>query len=194
MATKTLEAKMIAIGYSGLFLLGDDSLLDSIWDEGNNLKQLTEVIESESSSPVAIFLAAEVLRFYDASVDPNSYVALAEAYAYALKQSGVDGGNTMGLNGNLWGLLYEEDDPGYLGQQFIMFGNASLTPLKELLDDSSGGVLYEGSEEAISGNAYRFRIKDFAAFYISKITKIPVKFHQDFEERDREIERLRNQL
>ena len=60
-----------------------------------------------------------------------------------------------------------------------------------LLEDSNGLILYEGSQEATMGNSYQYRIKDIAAFYLSKITNIPIQFYQDFEKRDAEIERLK---
>ncbi len=192
MNSKPLEEKLIEIGYLGLFLHGSRSLVDSIWQNGNIRPKIERIIESASSSLHGKFLAAEVLSHFEVELDTQSYGVLAEAYAYALERTSADRENRVQLNGNLWGLLYEENDTGYLGKQFIKFGNAAIPPLTKLLDDNAGRILYEGSQEATLGNAYQYRIKDFAAFYISKIKKIPIKFYQDFEKRDKEIERLKD--
>lgn len=194
MSIKSLENKLIEIGYPGLFMYGGHSLADSIWEDGKNVEQLKSIISSASSRFHAKFLAAEVLRHFEVQLDTQSYNILAEAYAYALKYTSTDRKNIVQLNGNLWGLLYEENDAGFLGKQFIKFGNAAIPSLTKLLDDGAGRIPYEGSEEATIGNAYQYRIKDFAAFYISKIKNIPIKFHQDFKKRDQEIEHLKELL
>src|SRR5690606_14162510 len=149
-----------------------------------------QIIESPTSSMEGKFLAAEILRHYQVAFEPQHKEDLINAYAYTLKHTSSERGNPVRLNGNVWGLLYNEDDLGDLGQQMVRFGPAAIPALGKLLEDSAGRILYEGSEEALIGNGYRYRIKDFAAFYISKIKNIPVRFHQDLEKRDKEIERL----
>lgn len=191
MNSEEFANRLIAIGFPKLFMYGEQSLAKTIWEDGENVEKLKSIISSTSSPSHAKFLAAEVLRYFEVELDPQSYVVLAEAYAYALENTSADRDNVVHLNGNLWGLLYEEDDAGYLGQQFVKFGNAAMPSLTKLLDDSASRVLYEGSEEATIGSAYQYRIKDFAAFYIAKIKHIPISFYQDFEERDKEIERLK---
>jgi hypothetical protein len=80
-----------------------------------------------------------------------------------------------------------------LGKKVISFGKIALPFLVKLLDDD-GTVFYEGSKEATIGNAYHYRIKDFAAFYISKITNNPIQFYKNYKDRDREIERLKKRI
>jgi hypothetical protein len=191
MDTDSLEKKLIETGYFGLFLHGNNSLAESIWQNGNNLTSLKQIIQTPTSSLHGKFLAAEMLRQFEVEFEPRQYEELVDAYLYALKNTSSDRNNPLGLNGNLWGLLNIEDDAGHLGQQIIKFGPAAIPALTELLDDHAGRILYEGSEEAVIGNSYRYRIKDFAAFYISKIKNIPMQFHQDLEKRDKEIERLK---
>ncbi|MDH3974169.1 MAG: hypothetical protein OEV42_07805 [Deltaproteobacteria bacterium] len=194
MKKNDLESRLIEIGYPGLFMYGEQSLADSIWENGENVEQLKGIIFSDSSPSHAKFLAAEVLRYFDVELDIKSYKTLADAYAHALEHTSADRGNSAQLNGNLWGLLYDENDTGYLGKQFIKFDIAAISPLTKLLDDRASRILYEGSQEATIGNAYQYRIKDFAAFYISKIKDIPIRFYQDFKARDKEIERLKGLL
>lgn len=118
---------------------------------------------------------------------------MAEAYTYALRHTTTNHEDFIHLNGNLWGFLYEKDDIGLLGEQFIIFGKTAVPHLIKLLDDT-GKVLYDSSREATLGNAYQYRIKDFAAFYLSKIKNISIKFHQDFKESNEEFERLKMKL
>jgi hypothetical protein len=38
---------------------------------------------------------------------------------------------------------------------------------------------YQGSKEATIGNAYGYRIKDFAAYYIGRILGVPLKYYPE---------------
>jgi hypothetical protein len=112
---------------------------------------------------------------------------IAEVYAHALEQ------NLTGM-ANSWGLLYELDDAGPVGIRFVMLGEAAVPALVRLLDNAGAPLIYDGSKEATVGNAYHYRIKDFAAFYLGRIRRIPVTFHRELAERDQEIARLEQQL
>ena len=186
-----LETILVKTGFQRLFMYGNKSLAKTIWEDGKNAASFKHIIASGTASLYAKFLAAEVLRYFEVKLDPQNHSVLAEIYANALKNTSADRENSVRLNGNLWGFLYETNDAGYLGQQFIRFGDAAIPPLTKLLEDSAGRILYEGSKEATMGNAYQYRIKDFATFYISKIKDIPITFYRDLKERDKEIEKLR---
>lgn len=43
------------------------------------------------------------------------------------------------------------------------------------------------------GNGYHFRVKDFAAYYLGKIKRAPVRFDRDPAVRDRELEELKRE-
>lgn len=76
-----------------------------------------------------------------------------------------------------------------------MIGDEAAVPaLLPLLEDASRPLVYMGSEQATIGNVYGFRIKDYAAFYLGKIKRIPVAFHERAEDRDREIAALARRL
>ena len=192
MNIKALEEKLNDIGYSNLFL-SDNQQLDRIWQNGENKLKLKQIINADSSTLTAIFLANEVLRNYNIESEKKNSSKLAEAYVFALKHTNIEKDSQLGLNANLWGLLYEENDVGHLGEMLISFGVVAVLFLSMLLNDN-GSVLYEGGQEAMIGNAYQYRIKDFAAFYISRIKNTPIEFYQDIEERDREIERFKKSL
>lgn len=193
MNTPNLEKKLIEIGYSNLFLSGDDEQLDSIWKDGVYQQNLEHIINSENSSLLVKFLAAEVLEHYDIKLPKEHNGELAKVYSYALENTSIENGNDVQLNGNLWGFLYEHNDLGYLGKKIVLLDTVAIPSLIQLLS-KNGRILYEGSQEAMLGNSYQYRIKDFAAFYISKIKDIPIKFYQDIEKRDQEIERFKQRL
>ena len=188
-----LEKQLAETSFPELFLRGDFSKADQIWESGKNRAALEAILVSATAADYVKFLTAELLRKKEAPLKKEISGILAGVYATALKNSTWDAGNTFQLNGNVWGFLYEQDDAGHLGKQLVSFGEAAVPHLIALLNDA-GRVLYEGSQEATIGNAYQYRIKDFAAFYISKITNIPVPFHQEIEKRDEEIERLKTIL
>jgi len=80
-----------------------------------------------------------------------------------------------------------------LGKQLLLFGDAYTPYLLKLLGNE-GRILYIGSQDATIGNAYQYRVKDIAAYYIAKIKNIPLAFYEEFEKRDREIEQLGKKL
>jgi len=193
MTLPPLEQKLIDIGYQTLFLSGREVLTKDIWKSGDNQGELEQIAYSKESSLWGRFLAAEVLRHFKVEFKPEYTDLLCEAYVNALKETNMDGDDWNGLTANAWGFLYEHDHSGDVGKQLLLFGEPALPYLTELLN-VEGIVLYEGSQEATIGNAYGYRIKDFAAFYISKISDLPIQFYQDIEERDREIERFKKSL
>jgi hypothetical protein len=189
MNTHILEKKLNELSFPELFLSGSRSLADDIWQGGKIQPQLELIIQKPSFSLYSKFLAAEILRHFSIPPDASQYAVLAKSYAWALENTSEKRGNRVHLYGNIWGMLYEEDDPGYLGKQLILFGASAIPFLYDLLDNTDR-IFYEGSEEATIGNGYKYRIKDFAAFYISRIRNIPISFYQDIDKRDREIDRF----
>lgn len=192
MDSQALEKKLIAIGYSKLFL-SDAKLLDSIWHDGRQQQHLLHIISTKESALDAKFLACEVLDYFKVKRIKENRKVLAASYVYALEQTSVEKNSKLGLTANPWGFLYELDDSGYLGKKVISYGTLALPYLKKLLNNNET-VLYEGSKEAILGNSYQYRIKDFAAFYCSKITNKPIQFYKDTKDRDAEIERFKKEI
>lgn len=151
-------------------------------------KTLEILLKNEETPLLVRLIACEVLINDDLDiVFKIGKHHFADIYAKALEQN-----ITEMLNS--WGLLYEHDDWGPIGVNFVVMGDHSVKALIPLLDNNTKQGLYEGSEEATVGNAYEYRVKDFAAFYIGKMKNIPITFYQDFEKRDAEIERLKKLL
>jgi hypothetical protein len=165
-----------------------DDAIDEVWAEPDAQANLEAIVRAPGGSPRARFLASEVLFAKDftfASAIGQELVA--EIYAEALR------GDFTGM-ANSWGLLYEHADAGPVGLRFLILGEAAVPVLRGLLEDDRAGPTYEGSEEATVGNGYHFRVKDFAAYYLGRIRRVPVRFHQDLVARDREIEQLERAL
>lgn len=187
--TSDLARKLMSHAYGEFFVLpAHEETIDRVWGEPANRAAL-EALTADAAQPLeARFLAAEVLFARDFTFTSRVPPAVvAEIYARALEQ------NLTGM-ANSWGLLYEHDDAGPVGIRFVMLGDPAVPSLVRLLDNAGAPLTYAGSKEATVGNAYRYRIKDFAAYYLGRIRSIPVSFHSDVAERDQEIARLRQTL
>jgi hypothetical protein len=186
---RDLARKLTTRAYGEFFVLPDHAqTIDRIWADAAN-RPVLEALVADATQPLAArFLAAEVLFARDfafTSRVPASLVA--DIYAGALEH------NLTGM-ANSWGLLYEHDDAGPVGIRFVMLGEAAVPALSRLLDNTSAALMYDGSKESTVGNAYQYRVKDFAAYYLGSIRRIPMAFHRDLAERDQEIARLKQQL
>ena len=94
-----------------------------------------------------------------------------------------------------WGRLWEDGDPvGHLGRIFVEIGRPALPALEALLDDTAPRDAYEGSEEATEMAMRRYRVKDFAAFYIARILHVDLPWEQNLARRDEAIAKLRPQI
>ncbi len=193
MNTSELEDELLKHGFQGLFLYGSKSYASEIWRNGENLLVIEEIIKSKSASLIAKFLAAELIKNFNVEIKESLIESLVDAYAFALKNSSQERSNIMQLNGNMWGEIFSDGDSGQLGSMLISFGEMAVSDLENLLNDE-GVINYEGSREAYIGNEYNCRVKDFSAYYISKIKNIPFEFHEKVKDRDEEIERLKKQL
>ncbi|HBE18007.1 MAG TPA: hypothetical protein DEG17_17405 [Cyanobacteria bacterium UBA11149] len=188
--TSKLAQQLINREYGEFFTYpAHDKTIDAIWNTPGNPEALEALVNDKSAPTEARFLAADILfsRNFTVLLRTDLLEDLANIYAEALV-------NNYTENANSWGLLYEFNQSGPVGNRFLMMGEAALPVLVRLLDNESISVTYEGSETATIGNMYHFRVKDFAAFYISSITGIPVQFHREIDKRDTEIEKLKSLL
>jgi hypothetical protein len=187
--TRDLARKLTSRAYGEFFVLPDHAqTIDRIWADAAN-RPVLEALVADAAQPLAArFLAAEVLFARDFAFTARvSATLVADIYAGALEH------NLTGM-ANSWGLLYEHDDAGPVGIRFVMLGEAAVPALLRLLGNASAPLIYDGSKEATVGNAYHYRVKDFAAFYLGRIRRIPVAFHREPAERDQEIARLAQQV
>ena len=91
---------------------------------------------------------------------------------------------------------YLDSHGGYDGPAAIALletGDAAVAALRPLLDDDAPAPL-SGSEEATMAKLYRYRRKDFAFRYLSKLTGREAPFDEDPATRDQAIARLGEEL
>lgn len=182
----SLAQKLVTDAYGTAFLWPQhDAVIERVWSEPGNAAQLEALIDDRQAPLKARLLAAEVLFKRDfAFLDRHDNTEVARIYADALARHTVPAAN-------VWGLLWINEQVGELGGRFIMLGADAVPALRALLDDNTIVDWYMGSEDATLGNGARFRIRDFAAYYLARITNQPLAFHPDFAGRDAEIARLK---
>jgi hypothetical protein len=181
-ATNELARTLLSFGHVGLFMGLDATALDRVWGGPGAPERLRELILDDAADPEARFLAAEVLFARASGFPPDDLKpALAAIYTRAM------GSTEMA---NPWGLPGETDGAG---QHLLQLGDAVVGPLMDMLRDERPRV-YAGSKDATVGNSFGYRVKDLAAFYLSRLLNLPYLVHQRPSERDTEIEALRAAL
>jgi len=180
-----LTNKLVTDAYGPAFVWPQhDMMIERVWSEPGNPAQLEALIDDKNAPLKARLIAAEVLFKHDfAFLDRHDDGEVARIYAGALANHVVPAAN-------VWGLLWINDRVGDFGGRFIMLGDAAAPALRSLLDDRTVVDWYEGSEAATLGNGARYRIRDFAAYYLARITNQKIAFHADFAARDAELAKL----
>lgn len=150
MSEPIFEKRLTEIGFPGLFMYGERGPVSSIWENGKNKKELEDIVYDSTGSFYAKFLAAEILRKYNVPFAEDKAGILSGIYAMALKNTSEAAENKYFLNGNLWGMLYESDDPGRPESLNIP---ASLTAgLRG--DGFSAGINYTGMFDVLGNSGY----------------------------------------
>jgi hypothetical protein len=87
---------------------------------------------------------------------------------------------------------YEVTSRGEFVDMLVEFGDVAIPLWYQMLDNerriipnclSTIGCVRYNAEIS----SYRYHYNDYAAFYLSQITKIPLPFHEDYSERAKEI-------
>jgi hypothetical protein len=178
-APDALGAELAALSYLDLFMRAGTAEQDRLWNRSNGPDELEALAVDPSVSWEPRFLAAEILFRKRTSFPRNDQrAALVPVYVEALRHA------TMG---NPWGLPAKLD--GDAGRHLVSLGEPAAVALESLLDDARR-VPYWGSQEATLGNSFAFRVKDFAAYYISAIRGWPYVLHADPSARDEDIQKL----
>ena len=160
-----------------------DDTVARIWSK-LGMHTLEEVIEDRDAAPRGRFVAAEVLFANEPTfLDRHDHKMIAALYARALAERAT-------TSASPWGLLWIDDSIGQLGGRFLALGDAAIPALRDLLRNDTLVDWYAGSDEATAGNGARYRIKDFAAFYLARLVGLPLAAHPEPADRDAEIARL----
>jgi hypothetical protein len=180
-----MAKKLTDLGFIELFHRLTPEALESIWNLPGAAKTLEQVAVNPDVSKLASFLAAEILFRKQADYPPaQAKQQLAETYAIALASNYPQLTNAWGMPGRLDGLA---------GQHLVALGEAIVPDLNPLLKNATA-MIYSGSREASEGNRFHYRVKDFAAFFISQILGLHFEVHEDPSRRDEEIKRLQKML
>jgi hypothetical protein len=195
---KSIANQLTEIGISTLFQYIESTKINFIWQDGQNKTALLNIVLKVDYDDYTRLLASEILFLKDKNYPAESmHEVLAYIYAKALFISG-DTSKSFRISGNFWGFMYFSDenginDFGIIGTHLMTTKDKAIPYLVKLLTNSEI-LFYEGSQDATIGNGLKYRVKDAAAYYIGKISGIPVKYHENFAERDLEIERLKEKL
>jgi hypothetical protein len=184
--TEPFARKLIAREFGEFFIYPmHDQTIEKIWADSRNHQLLDNILDDATVSDEAKFLACEVFFKKDILfMQRHSPEKVAAIYANALS-------NDFTGMANSWGLLYEHEDEGTVGIAFLAIGEKAIPALSKLLDDERTHLRYEGSIEATVGNGYRYRIKDFAAYYIGRIIGNPLTYYPNLADRDEQINNLK---
>ena len=184
-----IARKLANDSYGDFFnYLIQDQIIATVWAEAGGVAPLKAIVLNEGAPTKARLLACHVLMKNDFSYLRDEDVKInrvAAIYTDALAN------NITGM-ANSWGFLYKHkhDAFGPVGPMLFILGEEAIPELVKLLDNETIH-LYHGSEAATVGNAYRFRVKDFAAYYICRIKNIMPVYHETHAARDAEIEKLK---
>jgi hypothetical protein len=182
---RELAEELRRLGYLELFLRLDDTALDQIWRRPDAPQDLRRLALHSGTPCLPGFLAAEVLFTRDPTFPaPTDRSALAPLYAEALRQN-------MTRMANPWGLPGQLDGP--VAAHVLALGETAVPAFASLLDDDAP-LRYSGSHEATYGNSYNYRVKDEAAALVAGLIGVPYPVHLDPQDRDAEIDRLRQRL
>jgi len=177
----SLAAKLRHAGYGALFQSTDELMLDAVWNDPLYREVLPLLVVDREQEPLVRFLAAEIMFSRDDSYPPEEHrTALPGIYAQALADNFAGTANAWGIPGLL---------DGVLGEHVMALGESAVPVFSPLLQDERR-VYYAGSKEATYADAWSFRVKDLAAYYISQIRNFPFPVEQSSAERDRTIRHL----
>jgi hypothetical protein len=165
--------------------LSTSDLSDVTWPD----ESLLAVIRANSSALTARLHACEILlqRDQEKFFGIIGKQTVAAIYASALEESAT-------IDLNPWAFL-GQGDLGPMGLRIVACGESAITALTPLLDIKQSAGIYSSSKESKLGNSDHARVCDFAAFFISRIRRLPYSFHRHrIAQRDAEIEQLKKKL
>jgi len=187
----SLAAKLSSSNISDMATsLASDPQVNALWKEvpdGGPYQSL--VTDAKRPDPVRFAAALVLLSKRADAFWKIERPVLAQVFATALQKD-------LARWSYPWGWLWASpgDPVGTLGRIFVEIGPPALPALKALLNDASSRSAYIGSEEATEMAMKRYRVKDFAAFYISRIMNLELPWEQNLAKRDEAIDRLHKQL
>jgi hypothetical protein len=187
----SLAAKLASSNVSEMATsLAADPQITALWHETPNAGAYAALVTDGKRGDSLRFAAALVLLSENAeafwTIDRP---VLAQVFATALQKD-------LAGWAYPWGWLWASpgDPVGTLGRIFVEIGAPAVPALRALLRDPTSRSTYLGSEDATEMAMKRYRVKDFAAFYLARIAKLELPWEQNLAKRDEAIEKLTAQL
>lgn len=184
--TAQLAAKLAAFNVAEMAtsLAADPQVKAVLTEYPDRALYVTLVEDSHRPDPVR-FAAAVVLKSRGEKADPE---ATAQVFATALQKD-------LAGYAYPWGRLWADGDSlGPLGTTLVEIGRPAVPALTALLGDTTPRDSYLGSEEATDMATRRYRVKDFAAFYLARIMGVELPWQPDLAKRDQAIANLRAKI
>lgn len=180
-----LAQRLLRLGYTELFQRLDDAALAALWREEGVPDALQRIALDVDEDARARFLAAEaVLSRRPDGFGNGERREIGSLYAQALRGQFTGSANEWSFPGQ---------PLGRAGEHLLALGDSAVPALAALLDDDTP-VIYEGSQEAMVGASYGYRVKDLAAQLIAGITGLPFPLSTDPSVRDVAITEQRRRL
>ena len=165
--------------------LAADPQAEAVWSEYSEAALYVALVEDTDRSAEVRFAAALMLKSHGAMADP---AMTARVFAVALQRD-------FAGYAYPWGRLWAGGDAlGLLGGTFVEIGRPAVPALTALLGDTTPRDTYLGSEEATDMAMRRYRVKDFAGYYLARIIGVDLPYEQDLDRRDAAITALRAKL
>jgi hypothetical protein len=173
-----LAKRLLELGYTELFQRPDNHAVSTLWGAKRAPQALKQIALNPEENDEARFLAAEVVL----SRQPRAFSAgereeIGKVYAAALRQQFTGSANE-------WS--FPVQPIGRAGEHLLLLGPYAIPALRTLLDDNTP-VIFEGSQEAMIGGRYNYRVKDLAAQFIAGIAGLPFPNSTDPSVRDSAI-------
>lgn len=185
MSHDVLARRLLSLGYTELFQRPNDEALAVLWGDAGVPEALERIALDADEDVRARFLAAEVVL----SRRPDAFGGakrreIGRLYARALREQLTGSANEWSFPGRLLGRA---------GEHLLALGESAVPALAALLDDGTP-VIYEGSQEAMVGASFAYRVKDLAAQFIARITGLPFPESKDPVARDTTIAEQKRRL
>ncbi|EAY25512.1 hypothetical protein M23134_06211 [Microscilla marina ATCC 23134] len=166
------------------------SIKDSLWKK-HNKTLLTIITHPEIDDQIKLYvdLIIENRQLKLTAFDKQAKRELARLYAKALKMTGYYP-QWFYSSGNSWAFIASGHVGLGPGARVMQLGKIIIPELTGLLDDNC--IIYSRRDAYY----FRFRVKDYAAFLIARIKKIPLFLnkYKSPKKRDELIKKLKDQL
>jgi hypothetical protein len=186
-AKKEMKKSLSRLSFDDLYAGTEQEPVHELWKKAGSACALHSLMLDTKQKPQLRFMAAEIFLENSDSLPPDSErVQLGILYTLAIRENFTGEMNSWGMR--------DTASVDYTGEHLVRIGTPAIPALKTLLDTPEARH-YSGSKSAEMAEAWGYRVKDIAAFYILKILHRPFDgWTKSRTERDALIEQLKKEL